>query len=547
VEQSGYDWLRTRCLDGTRQELLKDIFDWTLATKPDQPRIFWLHGWAGSGKSTVAATIAETLDERKWLAGSFFFNRSIADRSSPVHVFTTLATQLATRVPRISQAICEGIQNFPDIGNSAVITQWTKLISAPLQSSGTLNIPNVVVLDALDECASPTDLLTAIQRDISKLPSVIKFIITSRPESEVQFSFRQMGSLVRGHDLTGAETVNIERDIRAFISDRMSEVARWFDLEDGWPGDAQREALVRKAAGSFIWVSTATKFIREGGAYGPQAQLDLVLDTQPNSDKQSSPWADLDTLYIQVLIRAYQTPTANARIDMLQVLLGTIILAKNPLSASALASLVDLQHQHGMSGAKIARLNLVHLQSVLYVPTNLNEALRVSHPSFIDFLTDKARCIDSRFFVDQPTHRRHLAMRCFRLLHRCLKRDICDVGYRMLNSELPELAERISRCIPDALQYACQFWADHLSSIPCDDEICVLLEAFYKEDLLQWLEAMSLLGKIKSAFLALRTAVEWLEVRISYLILTVAHILRNRLMTTLNPYCTRSRGTVNDS
>ncbi|KAK0263178.1 hypothetical protein LTR35_017571 [Friedmanniomyces endolithicus] len=50
-----------RCLQGTQTELLERIGNWT--TDTTGKHIFWLCGKAGTGKSTIARTIAQRLDE----------------------------------------------------------------------------------------------------------------------------------------------------------------------------------------------------------------------------------------------------------------------------------------------------------------------------------------------------------------------------------------------------------------------------------------------------------------------------------------------------
>ena len=47
-----------KCLDGTRTEILNEIIDWIDNEDADTPRIFWLYGQAGKGKSAIAHTIA---------------------------------------------------------------------------------------------------------------------------------------------------------------------------------------------------------------------------------------------------------------------------------------------------------------------------------------------------------------------------------------------------------------------------------------------------------------------------------------------------------
>jgi pantothenate kinase-related protein Tda10 len=45
------------CLSNTRVEVLREIHEW--ADGQDMPCIFWLNGMAGTGKSTIACTVAQ--------------------------------------------------------------------------------------------------------------------------------------------------------------------------------------------------------------------------------------------------------------------------------------------------------------------------------------------------------------------------------------------------------------------------------------------------------------------------------------------------------
>ena len=61
---------RQGCLKGTRKEALWEIECW-LNGKQSQ-RVFWLNGLAGTGKSTIAQTFAETSFADGKLGASFF-------------------------------------------------------------------------------------------------------------------------------------------------------------------------------------------------------------------------------------------------------------------------------------------------------------------------------------------------------------------------------------------------------------------------------------------------------------------------------------------
>ncbi|EPS35753.1 hypothetical protein H072_10713 [Dactylellina haptotyla CBS 200.50] len=64
------DQYEPECLPNTRVDLLEDIANWV--AEPAAPRIFWLYGMAGTGKSTISRTVAKTLGANKQLAASFF-------------------------------------------------------------------------------------------------------------------------------------------------------------------------------------------------------------------------------------------------------------------------------------------------------------------------------------------------------------------------------------------------------------------------------------------------------------------------------------------
>jgi gluconate kinase len=59
---------------------LNEIKDW--AENPDKSPVFWLNGLAGTGKSTIAQTIAERVFAEGQLGASFFCSRDVEDRSS---------------------------------------------------------------------------------------------------------------------------------------------------------------------------------------------------------------------------------------------------------------------------------------------------------------------------------------------------------------------------------------------------------------------------------------------------------------------------------
>ena len=94
------DWFRQHedhCLQDIRVELRKQIMDW--CEDSSSICIFWLNGMAGTGKSTIAPTIARELAERKDLQQVSFLLETKRDVSHSRMFFTTIAAQLANSLP----------------------------------------------------------------------------------------------------------------------------------------------------------------------------------------------------------------------------------------------------------------------------------------------------------------------------------------------------------------------------------------------------------------------------------------------------------------
>ncbi|KIJ55977.1 hypothetical protein M422DRAFT_150818, partial [Sphaerobolus stellatus SS14] len=68
---------------------------------------------AGTGKSTIAYTVAEKLEACNLLGASFFFAKDSKDVADTTHFLSAIARQLAFKHPRIQPKIVEAIQRRP--------------------------------------------------------------------------------------------------------------------------------------------------------------------------------------------------------------------------------------------------------------------------------------------------------------------------------------------------------------------------------------------------------------------------------------------------
>jgi len=252
---------RQGCLKGTRNAVLDDIESWSKDSNASP--VFWLNGLAGTGKTTIAQTIAERVFADGRLGASFFCSRDFKDRRNLLYIFPTLALQLAHKYPGFRSILVPLLRATPDIGHESLFNQMRMLIVEPLSSS---DISTVIVIDALDECVDDdpqSAILSVMGRLVQGTPGV-KFLITGRPEPRIQSGFR-LGLLRPLTDvfvLHEVEPSVINTDIRLFLEHGLSELAKRRGIErDVWSTDEDLDLLCVRAAGLFVYAVATLKFL----------------------------------------------------------------------------------------------------------------------------------------------------------------------------------------------------------------------------------------------------------------------------------------------
>ena len=150
------------CLDGTRVETQAHIMAWVGNSTSSERKVFWLRGQAGSGKTTVANTIARTVeDDDRFLLSCFFCKQDDPSLSNPRRLLPTLAYRFAQQHEDYRQALFPLVQSDArGAGIAATIdpkTQLDRLFAQPLAKTATPSRSHIVVIDALDECGTSRD------------------------------------------------------------------------------------------------------------------------------------------------------------------------------------------------------------------------------------------------------------------------------------------------------------------------------------------------------------------------------------------------------
>ncbi|QRW11285.1 hypothetical protein RhiLY_10284 [Ceratobasidium sp. AG-Ba] len=488
VELASYDPSR-QCLDGTRLEIINDLSRW-VEDNDTSTSFAWVYGLAGLGKSSIATSVCMKLHEQDILACSFFCKRDIPEMRDPRRVLMTIVCGLAQHWDEYGRLVAEAVSKNVGLHSNHLPPLYDLLVANPLQEVERPEklAKRVIVVDAIDECGDATtrrQLLVCLG-SLSQLVPKLKVIVTSRPDEDIKSYFRGMGG--GWHTPFDVNQYNAAGDIRVFVRACLSEVTGTTD----WPQGAT-DAIATQAGGLFIWARTACKYIIDG--FDVHERFRLIMN--------GGGLADIDSLYGKVLQVDSLMSQDNAM--HMQKCIGAIVVTsmRSGLSIRALADLLD-----GHISYRILERVVSKLSSVLYIDEQRDGVVRISHPSFMDYITTPSRSKD--MCVNMEEQNLLLVDRCLKVMIRGLKFNICGLDTsHMLNHELPDLRIRVESGIAPHLRYSCVYWSSHLPTVATSSLSSLLRRFLSGKELLYWLETLSLLGDLRVAPANLLQVAKW--------------------------------------
>jgi len=509
VRAAAYDSARRQsCFGDTRAQLLSEIQHWM--NDHGGKSIYILYGVAGIGKSTVAKTVAERAAKDGTLGASFFFSRDEDNRKSAKSFFNTLAYHLAYRYPVIAERINVALEEDPELVERDPIQQFNRLIAKPLQMPVGGENPILLVIDALDECEeNDAETIFSLFARIERL----RIFITARPERHIRSIFTRYHNHNQFH-LHDISQAIVEADIRTYLEFRLSTEQVHKALPDlippNWqPTAEQMDALVGISGKLFIIAATAASFILDGKHIDPAKRLAVLLHGVSDIDFYGSKHTTaMDEVYMKI-IRAAQPDPINDWTVHFQACVGTIVLLHDPLPCDALAQLIGID-------IRIILGTLSNLHSLL-APSADTQTFRVHHKSFPDFISNLDRCIlDPQLRIDQTAHNFRIAMRCLYIMDHFLMQNLCGLEPSEWHMDRAQILHRTQHKVSPCLAYACTHWASHLtaalsSGAELGSEAKDRLERLASKHLLTWLEALSVIGRMDTAYTSLDVVrtIEW--------------------------------------
>ena len=413
-----------RCHPGTREKVTEDIVRWIEEPSPSST-VLWVNGRAGVGKSALMQKIAEL--GLIGFGGCFFFRRGTPRCNVKDHLFSTLAYQLAMNVSGILEHIDRVVMQDFSLPKMTAAVQLNRLIIEPMRLLPIPPHPTIIIIDGLDECEdfnSQRDILTLIGQ-VTRDPNVaIQFIIASRPEHQICEMFNKEPLFSKTRRLVlDDQGYKTAADIKQYLREKFQEIYScnidiMADVKNPWPSEYDLYKLVRRASGQFIYATTVIKFVSSDmDFHTPQEKLEIILKCSP---MQALAFSELDRLYTQIL-SLYPDP--KLLVQTLGVILALEILSPPYLVSGYSNSPALITVITGFGEGKL-HLVLRALQSTMEIcnepvfddvshsGTHV-QLVKLSHRSFHDFLTNKAR--SGPYFIDTEVFPGQILLRILEL------------------------------------------------------------------------------------------------------------------------------------
>ncbi|KZT25309.1 WD40 repeat-like protein [Neolentinus lepideus HHB14362 ss-1] len=485
----------SRCLSGTRKEYIEEVLQWF---SQEDNKVLWLTGPLGSGKTTLAFTIAEYISNigpRGRLGAFILFRRDgVLGMRDPRQFVTTLAYKLAEFDDRIGDAIAIAVRSIPDLQILSPHQQFQRLVIEPLMSIDGLKDsgPIMILVDALDESAhgQPRELLLKdiISKGFGPSLSFIRFIITSRPTPDISELLSPLKNRFIQPLWLDVSAKEASRDISLYFREKLEEMQVPVAMDGRCRDDIVRD-LTDRAGGLFIWASLTYEFIK----VHPEERIKTVLADASHS----SPDTD------QRLCRMYETTleylvggVSNKSIkNEVRNFIGAVVVAQTPpgLTPRVLGRL--------FANSRLAGDTFLRLKTL--IASEESEAIRFLHKSFYEFVEYEEWSKLTGWYINVGEWNKTMMSTCLARMREYMSTYMAD-----------PLTYELGSCHEDPhIPYVCQYWMCHLVQVEKPDEdITQQVHAFFTELYLRWIHLIVLLRESHreyDAISSMGSVVDW--------------------------------------
>ncbi|KAK1227914.1 hypothetical protein PQX77_009053 [Marasmius sp. AFHP31] len=499
IEEAAYNGRdRPQCQFDTRKLVLQELLEW--ARSRDSEQVCWLSGPPGSGKSAIACSFSQDLDQASKttiLLCSFFYSEGDNIR----RLVPTLANQLAVRHSPFRSLLKREIEAHDVIGSGKFADQLDHLLFGRLRSLfAHRSLPVVLVIDGLEQCPKRDDIDLVnvfITELVARLPEApyVKALFTCQPTTRLKYP--ALGKTL----VIGPGTFEVDDDIRRYFTSRLKGLGTTHDQPKR---RVNIPKVVQKANGFFRCASYMFDLFRSN-----YDEFCALLEAEEGLVGLKAVEASYERLLLEALRAEDQTTQHHIYsflviIACLDVTTPLSFLNANNLFESERVDFTQLR-------AFLKRLSGVGLHML----NDDDDAVLVfSDHAFKDFLLERAQVPPDPIVSTSLQHCR-IGLSLFEHMDKQLRRNSLHIPPMQ---SLDTVGNSVR--IDPKLRYACQNWAFHLDSgLTTIDpssgsdvilEVLDALSSFAHHRLLYWIEVLALLRSIPVAVRSLEQAKDWM-------------------------------------
>ena len=433
VEVEGYC---ERFLDGTRQWIFEKVKNW-FDDPISEHRALVISGVAGVGKSVVSAVICREWKKSEQLAGCHFCQHSNARYSKPQIMLQSLACHVSDVVPQYKKALVKNLsqnvgQEFNCMG---IVELFSLLFKEPFSKVIDPGKNLLVVIDGVDETEyeGRSECVHVIARYFHKLPSWIRFVVTTRPERNIADELTRLKPLYL--DTNDEENL---KDIRLFFDKKLPCAIEEKNK------DAIISGLADRSEGLMLYAFFLTELVNEN-----LCALDISsLDSLP---------VGISGVYKSYFQRLEDELRKNSKIGEEKFLhfLCAITVSRQPLPLKFVSRI--LNPDESSLSAKRSVMKAISCISSLF--PICGDKLNFFHKSVKDWLVNHS---DDDFIIDEKVGHEMLAKLC--------AEEFDEVERRGITGSQLELS--------DSLKYALQHGIQHMLKV---NEECESVEILVRK------------------------------------------------------------------
>ena len=426
-------------VEGTRFSIFSAVESW-LNDSSSPNRVMVISGNAGMGKSVISAVMCEKMQDVGRLAGSHFCQHDRARHRNPKVMLQSLASHLCDFLPDYKKAVVEKLSRNlgVEINNMEVKDLFEVLFEEPLTSMNDPGLTYLMVIDGLDESEfqGRNELLDVIANYFEGLPLWIRFLVTTRPESNIAETLKNLHPL----QLDPNVEENL-KDIHLCFEKQISHLLQSEHREN------ILKALVQKSEGVMLYAHYLIDFITKKESLVTPELLDSISPSSISSVYHSY-FKRLETELSKELDVAE---------DQFLLFLGSVAAAREPLPLGFVSKLL----LHGKSTSVAQRKVIAAIACVSALLPVQDECIHFFHKSVKDWLIAKSNYGRHHFNVDEKEGHEVLSKLCIDELYDVKRKGVTCAKFS------------------DTTRYALRHGVQHMLQLE-DTRVCSLEEVVKK-------------------------------------------------------------------